>query len=207
LLDPIVIGNWYDKITANRDAVRKKYSIPLGSTRVIGYAGSINENRLLMSLVDVGKSDSSITIVIAGRGDIEVIKRIKSAVKNYPNILYLGWIEDSWEFLASCDVIFYGLDPRHPYAKYAAPNTLYTAIAADRPLLAVAGGEVEFLARESGAVLLADEPTKESLVEQIRKIDAWSGWGKLGAKYTWFKAEQLLVEAYERLLQDEVQIK
>lgn len=199
-LSPNVIGNWYNKIHANKNAVREKYGIPITSTRVIGYAGSINENRLLEILLELGKADSSITIAIAGSGNSALIDTIKIAATNHKNILYLGWINNSFDFLASCDAIYYGLEPTHPYSKFAAPNTLYTAIAADRPLLAIAGGEVAFIANKSGGVMLAKQATTEALLEQMDQLDAWSGWGSLGADYTWSKAERILLRAYQELL-------
>lgn len=200
-LYPVVVGNWYNKIRANQEKTREKYAIPLESRRVVGYAGTINENRLLEQLVEVGKLDPTVTIAIAGRGDGVLVDMINAASVDHPNILYLGWIGDSFDFLASCDAIFYGLNPRHPYAKYAAPNTLYTAIAADRPLVAIAGGEVAFIAEKSGAVMLAQEPTAHSLLEQINRLNLWPGWGELGVEYTWSKAENILVGAYEELVQ------
>lgn len=197
---PVIVGNWYDVASVDPKAARKKFGLEHVSGRLIGYAGGIEGARKLDLLIEVARRRKDVHVVIAGRGNAEVVAALEAEMKKLENATFLGWISDPIDLLGACDAIYYALDPDQAYARFAAPNTLYIAMAVDRPLLAAAGGEVEWMAGHSPGVVLVEKPDADLLCEAIDRLPGPGCWGSLRREYTWREAASRYVKALERLV-------
>jgi hypothetical protein len=135
--------------------------------RDIVYCGTLASVRRLDLLADLARRRPDLRIAVAGRGrDAEFIR---AAAAELPNLEYSGWTDDPDGFLATGRSIYYGLDPSHPYAEKACPNTLYQAIRLQRPLIFFCGGEPE-AAAASFAIGMRCLPSGESLAEAVDTV-------------------------------------
>lgn len=102
-------------------------------------------------------------------------REVEQAVKELPNVDWLGWVDDATAILARSRVAFYGLDPDHPYARMASPNTLFAALRAGRPLIFFCGGEPqELLTRFRIGIRCL--PTADAVLEALDDALAADSW-------------------------------
>lgn len=164
----------------------------------IAYCGTLAEVRRLDLLLEVARRRPDARIVIAGRGRGEA--EVERAAGELDNVEYRGWATDADAIVRASRAIYYGLDPAHPYAEKACPNTLYDAVRLSRPLLYFCGGDVaEIAARYRIGVRC--EPTAESLIaglEAVREPDARWDFGPARAHLWTGDATEAYVSAILR---------
>ncbi len=128
--------------------------------------------------------------------------------REHSNIAYLGRVPPEGVPLvtAACDVVYYGLDTTNPNLHYSAPNKLYEAIAAGKPLVAGDFGEVGQTIRQSSCGILADTSTADGVraaMEQIADASARARLAAAAAKLQSFVslrlAQEALLAAYDGL--------
>lgn len=149
----------------------------------VAYCGTLADVRRLDVLIDAARMQSTLRVVIAGRGRGE--NDVREAATELDNVDYVGWHEDADELVAQSRSVYYGLDPDHPYAEKACPNTLYDALRLRRPLLYFCGGEVADIASRF-RVGIRCEPTPAALLAAVASLaepsDAWQfdeAWSEL----------------------------
>ena len=54
------------------------------------------------------------------------------------------------DYTCAADVVYYGFDPENPNARFSAPNKLYEALAAGRPLITGDFGEIADVVQGGG---------------------------------------------------------
>jgi hypothetical protein len=104
----------------------------------LAYCGGLSEERRLDLLVDLARNRPDLRIAVAGEGRAE--DWVAQSAAELPNLTFVGEISNPDEFLAQARAVYYGLDPRRPYAPKACPNTLYQAVRVGRPLIHLGGG-------------------------------------------------------------------
>ena len=140
----------------------------------IAYCGTLADVRRLDLLLEVARRRPEARIVIAGRGRGEA--EVERAAQELDNVEYQGWAADADELVRASRAIYYGLDPAHPYAAKACPNTLYDAVRLGRPLLYFCGGDVAEIAARYRVGIRCD-PTPESLIEGLEAVrDPDAAW-------------------------------
>ena len=74
-------------------------------------------------------------VIIGGKGSLEALVRARAQQNS--RIHYLGHVPNreipAWTVAA--DVVYYGFDENNPNARFSAPNKLFEALAAGRPLI------------------------------------------------------------------------
>lgn len=152
---------------------------------------------------------SWVFLILGGKGDQE--EEIRSACSKASNVYFPGYIHpDNLPLLtAASDVIYYGFDPENIYAPFNAPNKLYEALAAGKPVLAGdIGGELSSVVNNTQCGILlrkvtsdtigaaidvfADESSRTAMAERSREAGL--------TNYDWRIAKQRLTSAYHRLL-------
>jgi hypothetical protein len=217
LKDPskaFVVGNYFDYSSCTshckediRSVFREKVGIPLNAT-VIGYIGSLNENRCLSLLLEWASKRPEVYLILAGRGSPRVELEINKYCTRFANILYMGWLDDPDPIYRSIDAIYYIIDPKHPYSQFAAPNTLYIAIAYGIPIIGLPLGELGLLKRYPVGIAL-DSLSIESLDIALHKLHEIKNhpnrnqiYKELRAAYSWQTAEKNLLLAYEHAIKN-----
>jgi glycosyltransferase involved in cell wall biosynthesis len=203
---PIVAGNWYDPVEngqGEREA-REGLRVGLGGRPVVAYAGSLQRERRVDLLIDAAIAAPDIDVVIAGRGDPEMECAVAKAGAEVPNLRWLGWVQDASTPLRACDAVYYALDDSRRYSQFSSPNALFTAIALNRPLIARLTGEIADVARRSRGVVALQSLTGEGVAEAARQAvrlrELGDIWGAVRQEYTWRRAQECLVEAFDAVL-------
>jgi hypothetical protein len=110
------------------------------------HAGTISDGRRLDIVLDLARSRPDLRIAICGRGKSE--DAVAAAASQLSNVEFLGWQTELDHLLAQSRAIYYGLDPYHPDAETACPNTLYQGLLHEKPLIYFCTGEIDELARQ-----------------------------------------------------------
>lgn len=175
---------------------------------VVAYIGGFSRNRLLLPLIQSAPRLPQVKFLLWGDGHQR--SDVEKAVKNLPNVSYLGWLELSQVPLYTrlADVIYYCLQPDYPGAVYNAPNTLSYAMAAGRPILCNNVGDLGRIVGSQGCGLLLDQVTSETIAQALTRLQDPALRRQLGEagllaaanQYNWDKAAQDLLLAYEGML-------
>jgi glycosyltransferase involved in cell wall biosynthesis len=131
--------------------------------------------------LEVARRRPDLRFALAGEGPWA--RHVEQAARQLTNVDCLGWVDDATAVLARSRAAFYGLDPAHPYASKACPNTLFDALRARRPLIFFCGGEPEeLLARFRIGIRCA--PTADAVLEVLDEAldgDSWECEAALAA--------------------------
>lgn len=166
-ISSVAVPNWVAPPTRSIDRVRARRHLNLPPDAVVVlYAGGLDPSRDLVSLVEHARRYPSHIALIAGQGEQE--PSLREAAELLPNLRLLGWLPDPSLALAAADAMYYSLVPSHPYAEFAAPNNLYTAISHAVPLVYRAHGEIDLVARNHyiGAAF-HDAATLDAAIAQV----------------------------------------
>src|SRR5206468_11417401 len=110
------------------------------------------------------------------------------------------------DYTCAADVVYYGFDPGNPNARFSAPNKLYEALAAGRPLITGDFGEIADVVRQAGCGIVLPVYS----VAEIRKAltcladPTFRGTIASDAKQfgqhfmSWEKGEEILYREYSR---------
>jgi glycosyltransferase involved in cell wall biosynthesis len=214
-VDPIItIGNYQslgdydqfkpDEINSMRQAIGIEPDI-----YILAYVGTFSKNRELLPLISAVKSEEDVQLLIWGDGHQR--EDIEQAVKQVPNARYMGWAspEKVPEYFYLSDVIYYCLKTDYPGAVYNAPNALSCAMAAGRPVIANAIGDLGRIVRKTGCGVLLTEVSTSSIRDAIRKLknkglrEEFGQAGRLAAEreFNWSIAKQSLDSIYQQILE------
>lgn len=208
----VVVGNWkqlqdFSRTEREKLEVRHRLGIPDGATVVICITQLLKDRKLEELLAAVDQC-SEVYVVIGGKGALEGL--VKEAASRNRRVLYVGFVSGNEiaDYTCAADAVYYGFDPQNPNARYSAPNKLYEAIAAGRPLITGDFGEIADVVREAhcGIVLPSYSPdlVREALLRlqdrAQRRIMAENAtdYGKTAAN--WSRAQEILRREYGWLL-------
>lgn len=203
-----VVANWYDpaeRNTALGAQTRAQYAIPPDAL-CVAYIGGFTGERRMDLLISAARERPEVYYLVAGRGIPSIEEQLLSATRELPNFRYIGWSANPQPLLSAADVLFYILEPTHPYSRFAASNTLYTAIANRLPLITCDVGEPGYVIRRIEPALALRSASAEALIQAIdwlrdataraevaRSMEWWR------SRYTWSASKGNLREAYTRL--------
>jgi glycosyltransferase involved in cell wall biosynthesis len=211
----VVVGNWkrlgdFRRTPAEIAAVRNRAGVPNGAL-LVACITQLLPDRKLEELLQAVEEEPNVFVAIGGKGVLEA--RVREAAALNPRVLFLGFISGKQiaDLTCAADVIYYGFDPENPNARFSAPNKLYEALAAGKPLITGDFGEIaEVVRREGCGIVLPRYGAAEirqalSILEDARIREAMgSAASHAGATLSWEKGEQTLGREYARLLGKDV---
>jgi hypothetical protein len=136
-------------------------------------SGTLAPDRRPDILLEVARRRPDLRFALASDG--RWAREVEQAVKELPNVDWLGWVDDATAILTRSRVAFYGLDPDHPYASMACPNTLFAALRAGRPLIFFCGGEPQDLLTRF-RIGIRCLPTADAVLEALDDALAADSW-------------------------------
>lgn len=207
-----VVGNWkrledFARSKEENLVVRRRLGIP-DSALVLVCITQLFIDRKIEELLESIEKCPDVYLIIGGRGALE--EAVISRAAKSRQIRYLGFVRASEipSFTCAADVVYYGFDPENPNARFSAPNKLFEALAAGRPLITGDFGEIAEVVRQAscGIVLsqysveeikraidqLRDEKVRRRLAENARQC----GLNSLN----WRHAEEVLRREYSAIL-------
>lgn len=208
----VAVGNWkrieeFARTPEQNREVRRKLGIPDGALTVVCIT-QLLKDRKLTELLDAVDALPDVYAVVGGGGVMEQYVRERAA--NNPRIIYLGFVKpvDIPAYTCAADVVYYGFDPDNPNARYSAPNKLYEAVAAGRPLITGDFGEIGEVAREArcGIVLPAYSAESvrqalETMRDESRRMSMAANAAAYGrSAMNWDKGDAILRREYSALL-------
>jgi glycosyltransferase involved in cell wall biosynthesis len=207
-----VVGNWkrvnefYRTTEQNADA-RQRLGIPANALVVVCIT-HLHRDRKIEELLDAAAASANVWVIVAGKGALE--ERVRQAAVSNPRVIYVGFVSGDViaDYTCAADVVYYGFDPQNPNARFSAPNKLFEALAAGRPLITGDFGEIGEVVRthECGIVLtqyspstirdafqvLSNPDTREEMARRASQLGRSS--------LNWDAAEDTLYREYSRLL-------
>ena len=208
----VVVGNWkqlqdFSRTEAEKLEVRHRLGIPDGATVVICITQLLKDRKLEELLAAVDQC-SDVYVVIGGKGALE--GRVREAASRNRRVLYVGFVSGNEiaDYTCAADAVYYGFDPQNPNARYSAPNKLYEAIAAGRPLITGDFGEIADVVREAHCGIVLPSYSPDSLREALLRLqdraartvmaENATDYGKTAAN--WGRAQEILRREYGCLL-------
>jgi glycosyltransferase involved in cell wall biosynthesis len=205
-----VVGNWKDpqKFQFPKKVLeeeKKRLNIA-DNQLVISFIANMGTERQIPQLIDAVKDISETFLIVGGNGPCRGL--VEDAARRHPNIHYLGYVnpEKVPFYTAMSDVVFYGFDPSNPNAKYSAPNKLFEALAAGKPVLTGNFGEIGRIVKEQGCGLVLtnyDQKTIKKAFKQFLVLETYTRFSQkariAGERYSWQKAKNQLQMAYINL--------
>ena len=209
----VVVGNWkrldeYSRSPEQNRELRKRLGIPEGAFTVVCIANLFKE-RKIEELLEAVEWCPDVYVIVGGHGVLEEIVRARAAKNS--RITYLGFVRapELPAYTCAADAVYYGFDPANPNARFSAPNKLFEALAAGKPLITGDFGEIGDVVRRHccGIVLPAYTAATvraaiEALKDQSLRNEYARNAAMLGQKeMNWSKGEQVLHQEYSALLQ------
>lgn len=202
-----VVGNWKDskKFQFSKKVLeeeKKRLNIA-DNQLVISFIANLGIERQIPQLIEAVKDMSETFLIVGGKGPCRGL--VEDATLRYPNIHYLGYVnpEKVPFYTAMSDVVFYGFDPSNSNAKYSAPNKLFEALAAGKPILTGNFGEISRIVKEQGCGLILtnyDHTTIKKALQEFLVPATYTRFSQkariAGERYSWQKAKNRLIRAY-----------
>jgi glycosyltransferase involved in cell wall biosynthesis len=208
----VVVGNWkrledFSRTERQNREVRRRLNIPDGAMAVVCIT-QLLKDRKIEELLQAVAECPNVYAIVGGKGVLEEF--VVQAAATAPRIRFAGFVsgEQIADYTCAADVVYYGFDPDNPNARFSAPNKLYEALAAGRPLITGDFGEIadvvrqaecgivlpKYGAREIGRALAAleDVNLRESMAANAKRFGR--------ATMNWAKGEETLRQEYRAML-------
>lgn len=180
-----IVGNWKDPEAYRFEPeqlahVRRELGLKDGVVAVC-FIANLGRERPLEPLLAAIAEDKRFACVVGGNGkQADLVRRYAA---EHGNIRYLGRVPPARVPLitCACDLIYAAYDPDCLNAQWGAPNKLFEAIVAGKPLLTNDLGEIGEIVRATGCGVLTDvsaaAPIRAAL-EQMLSGDARRAMGE-----------------------------
>src|SRR6185312_3246017 len=149
----VVVGNWkrladFARTPEQNQEVRRRLEIPERAMAVVCIT-QLLKDRKIDELLAAVEENPDVYVIIGGKGILE--ERIREAAAINPRIKFVGFVSGRQiaDYTCAADVVYYGFDPANPNARFSAPNKLYEALTAGRPLITGDFGEIAEVVRQA----------------------------------------------------------
>lgn len=163
----VVVGNWksaseYARTPPQNAAVRQALNIP-DSAMIVACITQLFADRKISELLDAVDGSPGVYLVIGGKGALEPL--VKQRAERNPRIKFVGFVtaEAIPAYTCASDVVYYGFDPANPNSRFSAPNKLFEALAAGRPLITGNFGEIAEIVRSNACGIVLESYTVENI--------------------------------------------
>lgn len=163
----VVVGNWkrledFARTSEQNLEVRRRLGIPGDALTVVCITNLLKDRQIdeLMQAID-GLPD--VYAIIGGTGALRSV--VERAAAENPRIVYVGFVPAAQipDYTCAADVVYYGFDPDNPNARFSAPNKLFEALAAGRPLITGDFGEIGEIVRQGSCGIVLPEYNSEEV--------------------------------------------
>ena len=168
----VVVGNWkrlgdFLRSEEQNQETRHRLGIPDGATVVVCIT-QLLKDRKIEELLQAAAECPDVYVILGGKGVLHDV--VEQAATVNPRILYVGFVSGKQiaDYTCTGDIVYYGFEPENPNARFSAPNKLFEALAAGRPLITGDFGEIADVVREAECGIVLPEYS----VEEIRKAFA-----------------------------------
>ena len=208
----VVVGNWkrlgdFSRTGEQNRQVRRQLGIPDHALTVVCITQLLRD-RKIEELVQAAEESPDVYVILGGKGVMEDF--VVRAVAANPRIAFVGFVSGKQiaDYTCAADVVYYGFDPGNPNARFSAPNKLYEALAAGRPLITGAFGEIADVVRKAACGIVLPKYSTEEIRQALARLrdpktrgEMASNAARLGrASMNWEKGEQVLYREYSALL-------
>jgi glycosyltransferase involved in cell wall biosynthesis len=208
----VVVGNWkrlgeFTRTPGQIADIRRALGVPDGSLVVVCITQLLKDRKIeeLLRAVD-GSRD--VYLLMGGKGILEDL--VVQAAATNPRVRFLGFVSGTRiaDYTCAADVVYYGFDPANPNARFSAPNKLFEALAAGRPLITGDFGEIADVVRDARCGIVLPEygvpEIKKAfavLADRNIRTEMADNAGRAGrASLNWEKGEEILYREYSALL-------
>lgn len=167
-IESVSVPNWIDPPADAPDRATARAALGIAPEQFcLAYVGGIIGSRDLLPMIEHARRYPSDLVLVAGSGDaVDDLARLADGV---PNVRLLGWQPDPGGILSAADALYYALKPDHAYARHAAPNNLYQAVARTLPLVYRNQGELAAVAaRHRIGIPFRDQDSLDSAIHMLR---------------------------------------
>jgi glycosyltransferase involved in cell wall biosynthesis len=208
----VVIGNWkrlgdFSRSELQNRAVRERLGIPDGAL-VVSCITQLLKDRKIEELLAALDECPNVYAILGGKGILEELV-VRAAAAN-PRIRFVGFVssKEIADYTCAADVIYYGFDPGNPNAQFSAPNKLYEALAAGRPLITGDFGEIGEVVGNANCGIVLPVYSVDGVREALSQLQDPSRRRMLSANaekhgrtaMNWSKGEEILKREYSTLL-------
>jgi glycosyltransferase involved in cell wall biosynthesis len=207
----VVVGNWkrlsdFSRTGQQNREVRRRLGIPDGALAVVCITQLLRDRKIEELLAAI-EDRPDVYVILGGKG---ILKDwiVQSAAAN-PRILFVGYVSGKQiaDYTCASDVVYYGFDPQNPNARFSAPNKLYEALTAGRPLITGDFGEIAEVVREAQCGIVLPEYSAEEIRGALDVLanphvrnSMSANASRFGASLNWEKGEETLHREYSRFL-------
>jgi glycosyltransferase involved in cell wall biosynthesis len=208
----VVVGNWkrveeFSRTEQENLATRSRLGIPPEALVVVCIT-QLLKDRKIKELFDAVEECPNVYVIVAGAGVLEGM--VREAARTNPRILFAGFVSGKQiaDYTCAGDVVYYGFDPENPNARFSAPNKLYEALAAGRPLITGDFGEIAGVVRTSGCGIVLPRydavEIRAALVAMqngdVRRQYAATAQRLGASSMNWTMGEEILFREFSTLL-------
>jgi glycosyltransferase involved in cell wall biosynthesis len=208
----VVVGNWkrlgdFSRSEEQNLEVRRQLRIPSGAM-VIVCITQLLKDRKIEELLEAINQYPSAYVIIGGKGVLEDL--VAGAASANPQILYVGFVSGKQIADLTCagDIVYYGFDPENPNARFSAPNKLYEALAAGRPLITGNFGEIADVVREAECGIVLPEYSGDEIRKAFAMLEDRNTRSSMAANakrhgkafLNWDQGEEILHREYSVFL-------
>ena len=208
----VVIGNWKSsaEFAHSREQNlerRRALGIP-DSALVVVCITQLLPDRKLEELLDAILCCPEVYLLVAGKGVLEGM--IRERALSCPRVIYLGFVPTTAVAAYTCagDVVYYGFSPENGNSYFSAPNKLFEALAAGRPLITGDFGEIADIVRQAACGIVLPEYSAIEISKAINTLQDLELRKKMAdnarlfglLKINWETGEEILHREYRALL-------
>ena len=208
----VVVGNWkrlgeFSRTDPENKEMRRQLGIPDDALAVVCIT-HLRRDRKIEELLAAAANRPDVYVIIAGDGVLAELVR-KAAAAN-PRIIFAGFVSGRQipDYTCAADAIYYGFDPENPNARFSAPNKLYEALAAGRPLITGNFGEIADVVRDAACGIVLPDYTPSEIEKAFTRLQDRNARSTMAANaarigrtsLNWEKGEEILYREYSRLL-------
>lgn len=203
----VVLGNWkrlgdFARSEQQTRETRRRLGIPEGALAVVCIT-QLLKDRKIDELLAALETCPDVYLILGGKGILE--ERIVEAAAMNPRILYVGFASGKQiaDYTCAGDIVYYGFDPQNPNARFSAPNKLYEALAAGRPLITGDFGEIADVVRRAECGIVLPEYNAEEIRKALTVLSDRGARNSMAANARRFGRVSLNWEKGERILHGE----
>jgi glycosyltransferase involved in cell wall biosynthesis len=208
----VIVGNWkrLDEYALSAEeirAARLRLGIPEGALAVACITQLLKE-RKIEELLEAASGLPDVYVVVGGKGILEPL--VKDWAARNPRVRFVGFVrgKEIPEYTCAADIVYYGFDPSNPNARFSAPNKLFEALAAGRPLITGDFGEIAEVVREADCGIVLPEYSAKEVRVALERLGDATRRSEMAARardygrafLNWERGEEVLYREYLALL-------